>query len=417
MVLGFSESALPLGRRRWARRTAAFAVAALGLGALAPAASAEDSKPKAPAALYGAGDPTYDGVWRQSLALLAQLGAGAEPAAKAVTFLADQQCDDGYFTSYRPRPDESCDPKETPGDTNATALAVQALAAVGGQRAGVDRAVEWLRSEQNDDGGWGYEAGSPTDANSTALVVGALRAAGVKPASVREGDEAPQDALASLQLGCDAPQEERGAFAYQPEKKGGLTPNTAATTAAVLGAYGKGVLVEPAAEGAEPAALDCADGGGHTAQQRAEAGAAWLVAELQRNGGYLKSSLPGQDDQPDYTGTADAALALAAGGHGEAAQQPLGWLRKNLKEWKKSTTDPAAIGTALLASRSAGGDPAKLGTATLDRLNATGPAPSPAAEDEEDDSGNSTVWTWSLVLVGLAVGGAIGLVLSTRRKK
>ncbi|MGW3462318.1 prenyltransferase/squalene oxidase repeat-containing protein, partial [Streptomyces olivaceoviridis] len=57
------------------RRSAA-ALAAVGvLAAAAPATAAEPSpSPKAtvPSGLYGKGDPTYDGVWRQSLTLLAQ---------------------------------------------------------------------------------------------------------------------------------------------------------------------------------------------------------------------------------------------------------------------------------------------------------------------------------------------------------
>lgn len=46
-------------------------------------------------------------------------------------------------------------------DTNQTAAAVQALAALGGHDAVTDKAVGWLKSVQNEDGGWGYTAGSP----------------------------------------------------------------------------------------------------------------------------------------------------------------------------------------------------------------------------------------------------------------
>lgn len=58
------------------RRSAAVLAATVVIGtALAPAAVAEGASPSPapaiPSGLYGTSDPTYDGVWRQSLALLA----------------------------------------------------------------------------------------------------------------------------------------------------------------------------------------------------------------------------------------------------------------------------------------------------------------------------------------------------------
>ncbi|MFC7467860.1 prenyltransferase/squalene oxidase repeat-containing protein [Actinomadura keratinilytica] len=134
-----------------------------------------------PSGLYGDSDPTYDGVYRQSLALLAQHTAGVEPAAKAVDWLTGQQCADGSFAPFRAEPSADCDAK-TPVDTNQTATAVQALAALGGHDEAVGKAVGWLKAAQNDDGGWGYTPGGDTDTNSTSLVIGALAATGTKAA-------------------------------------------------------------------------------------------------------------------------------------------------------------------------------------------------------------------------------------------
>lgn len=108
-----------------------------------------------PSGLYGSSDPTYDGVWRQSLALLAQDTVGVKPAAKAVDWLTGQQCADGAFAAFRAEPSKACDAK-TMVDTNSTAAAVQALVALGGHGTEVGKAVDWLTDHKNKDGGWGY---------------------------------------------------------------------------------------------------------------------------------------------------------------------------------------------------------------------------------------------------------------------
>jgi prenyltransferase beta subunit len=92
-------------------------------------------------------------------------------------------------------------------DTNTTALCIQALAPTS-EAGAVDAALEYLRSVQNEDGGWPYQNpsdfGTDSDTNSTALVIQALVAAGEDLAEWNN----PQDWLAGMQL-------ENGAFAYQ----------------------------------------------------------------------------------------------------------------------------------------------------------------------------------------------------------
>src|SRR6185312_863924 len=99
---------------------------------------------------------------------------------KAVDWLAGQQCASGAFAAFRADAAKPCDPKVVV-DTNSTAAAAQALAALGGHATAVDKAVTWLKSAQNTDGGWGFTPGGPSDTNSTSVAVGALVAAGEKP--------------------------------------------------------------------------------------------------------------------------------------------------------------------------------------------------------------------------------------------
>ncbi|MGW1839856.1 LPXTG cell wall anchor domain-containing protein [Streptomyces sp. NPDC002067] len=409
------------------RRAAVVCAAALvPVAATAPAATAAPapSPTKLPAGLYGSGDPRYDGVWRQSLALLAQHTVRVEPAAAAVEWLAGQQCADGAFPAYRADTAKACG-AATMRDTNQTGAAVQALAALGGHGATVEKAVRWLKSVQNDDGGWPSMPGSPSDANSTSVVIGALTAAGQDPAEVTSPKgHTPYEGLLTFRLGCSVKPAERGAFTFQLK---GAAANADASAAAATGALGKGFVVPAADSGAATpvAAPECGDGkkepsgAGTDARRRAASGAsAYLVREMDGSGQHLMSAMPGAKPQPDVGNTADAVVALAAGGHGAAAAKPLAWLEKNGPAWAKQA-GPAAWAQLVLAAHATGTDPRDFGgTDLVAALNATGPKPSTAAKKaapEEKDTGSINAW-W-LVLVGLAAGAGIGFLLSGRRKR
>lgn len=398
------------------RRSAAVLAAVAVLGAAAPAAadSSPSPTPQAlPSALYGDTDPQYDGVWRQSLALLAQHAAGAEPPKAAVGWLTGQQCADGSFAPFRADPSAACDAK-TMVDTNQTAAAVQALAALGGHDAVTEKAVGWLKSVQNEDGGWGYTAGGPSDTNSTSVVVGALAAVGEKPGEVRKGGKSPYDALLGLELPCTG--EGAGAFAYQPEKDGSLTANTDATAAGVLGALGKGLLVEP---GKGDGAGSCVKA--TTPEQAAANGAAHLAGALAAKG-YLLASTPGAEDQPDFGNTADAVVALAAQGDTAQAEKSYAWLEKNAGDWA-AQSGPGAYAQLILASHATGADPRDFGgTDLVKQLRAAGPAApgktteaTEKAEDEKDS--DSPFGVWWFVGVCLVAGIGIGFLISNRTKR
>ncbi|MFC8126423.1 prenyltransferase/squalene oxidase repeat-containing protein [Streptomyces sp. NPDC057302] len=399
------------------RRSAAVLAAVAVFGsAAAPAAFADTASPSPsaapPSGLYGESDPKFDGVFRQSYALLAQDSAGVEPAAKAVDWLAGQSCASGGFAAYRADAGEPCDSK-TVFDSNATASAVQALAALGGQQKTVDKSVGWLKSVQNKDGGWSYSPGMDSDANSTGIVIGALTAAGEKPQSVKNQDgKSPYDALPALSMSCD---KDGGAFGLADMKTGKLSPNADATAAGVLGAHGKGLVVEPAKKAA--AAPKCAKA--DTAEQAASNGTGYLLKTLAKGDDHLMSSMPGAKNMPDLGNTADSVLALAAAGQQEQAKKSAQWLAKNSADWAKKS-GPAAYAQLIFAAHAAGMDARDFGGADLvKQLNATGPAPQATEKADEkkdsDDGGGVNIW-W-IIGVGMVAGIGIGFLYSGNKKK
>ncbi|MGO4462237.1 prenyltransferase/squalene oxidase repeat-containing protein [Streptomyces sp. M-16] len=409
--------------RRSAAALAASAVLCVGA---APAALADTAPPSpsappvVPSGLFGKADPTYDGVWRQSIALLAQQTAGEKPAAQAVDWLTGQQCANGGFASFRADASKACD-ATTVFDTNATAIAVQALKAIGGKDAAVKKGVDWLKSVQNEDGGWAYVPGSPSEGSSTSIVVSALAVAGEKPAEVKsKAGKSAYDGLLAFQLGCSAePAADRGAFGYQAAD-GKLPANADATAAAVPAGLGKGAVVDPAATDTPAAALPCPAGAADPAG--AAQGAAGYLAEALKKDGHLTAVTPGADQPTADTGnTADAVIALAAAGHRQAAAGALEWLKNNSADWSKG--NPAALGTLVLVAHATGTDPKAFGSADLvGALNATGPAPQaadtePKQVESDGGTGSGSQNIWWIVGAGAAAGMGIGILLSGRRKK
>lgn len=403
--------------RRSAAALAASAVLGMAITSAAAAAPSPTPSAAAPSGLYGTGDPTYDGVWRQSLALLAQDTAGLKPAAKAVDWLTGQQCDSGAFPSYRADATKPCDAK-LPLDSNATAAAVQALAALGGQDAAAKKSVGWLKSVQNADGGWGYNPGGASDANSTSLVIGALAAAGEKPAEVKsKGGKTPYDALLTFAKPCGG--KDGGAFVYQPKQPGIVADSTAA---AVLGAHGKGLVVTPGAKDAKGTVCEKST----TVEGAAHNGAVYLAAALAETGHLDTPPMAGAADptpKPDFGNTADAVVALTAQGLGDQAKKPLEWLEKNSAAWAKES-GPAAYAQLILAAHAAGADPKSFGgTDLVAGLNATGPAPEkpatadkPAGKKDSSDSDGSGVGVWWIVGAFFVASVGAGILFSGRRK-
>ena len=168
--------------------------------------------------LYGSSDPTYDGVFRQSYALMALKAAGVVPDNASAGWLLQQQCADGSWMPYRSNLTVPCafDGALYVGpDTNSTSAAVQAVRVLDDRPALLSTALAWLDARQNSDGGWGFYPGDPTDPNSTALVVQALVAAGkLADPAFNDKSATPQAALLAFQLTCAQPAADRGALTY-----------------------------------------------------------------------------------------------------------------------------------------------------------------------------------------------------------
>ncbi len=179
------------------------------------------------------------GNYQQGLALAALAAAGVTgtPAISAgVGWLTGEQCPDGGWTT----PDNtnnacSGSPVDFAGpDTNATALALQGLAAQGAISPTVSTdALTFLTDGQVGDGGWSYlpdSLGTPqdTDPDSTALVIQSLVSLGLSPTAPQfiQGSGDPVTALTAFQIASGSG---TGAFSF-PGLPG---PNLLATNQAV----------------------------------------------------------------------------------------------------------------------------------------------------------------------------------------
>jgi len=132
----------------------------------------------------------------QAWAMLALAAARAHIPAQAAAALVAMQSDEGGWEGG-------------PGwglDSNTTALAIQALRAVGvpSSAQSIQDALGFLRSQQAPTGGFAYSTafGVEADANSTAYAIQGLLAAGEDPlgATWRVDDRGPMDDLLDMQL-------------------------------------------------------------------------------------------------------------------------------------------------------------------------------------------------------------------------
>lgn len=166
----------------------------------------------------------FSNTFSQSLAILALARTRDGVPASAATFLAGTRCADGGYPLEFAQP--AC-----VSDVDATALAVQALAAAGRSAASA-AGVRWLISVQQPDGG--FIGVNVENANSTGLATQALWHAGRFIAAIRATRY-----LRSLQIGCSGTAANRGAFAANAD---GFDPSTAprATAQGTLGLAGVG---------------------------------------------------------------------------------------------------------------------------------------------------------------------------------
>lgn len=144
-------------------------------------------------------------LFTHAYAMLAMAAAGETVPAEAATALEQHQSADGSWAFSG-----STEPGQ--GDSNTTAIAIQALSAAGSaSSAAIEKGLGYLKTVRMPDGSYTYQPGgeSPAgDANSTALVIQALIAAGQPPEAGVAGS--PLDALAHFQ-------NPDGAFRYRDD--------------------------------------------------------------------------------------------------------------------------------------------------------------------------------------------------------
>jgi hypothetical protein len=172
----------------------------------------------------------FSNAFSQSLAIIALSRDGGAPP-KAVRFLIASECKNGGFPLDFAQ-------KTCVSDTDATAMDVQAVLAVG-QRTGslpypdlqaATRGLAWLARMQHRDGGLDAAGGKVPNANTTGLAGEAFAAAGWASQAA-----AARRFLVSLQVGCSAARNAPlGAIAYDST---GFVRSTAidATAQALLG--------------------------------------------------------------------------------------------------------------------------------------------------------------------------------------
>lgn len=210
---------------------------------------------------FGASPYANDFYQALSILALAAVRVKGQVLSLATKFLEGLQCSDGGWEYSRlttsiacaaPNPANYSSP-----DTNTTALAVQAIVAVGGRFA--HNPLGFFESSEEANASFGVYGvsghGQQGDPDSTAYVVQALVALHAlnSPGLVRHGST-PETALAAFQLGCKAPTGERGEFVAFG------APSQLATLQAVPAAAERAFPIRPGNPSTAEPQLSC---GGH----------------------------------------------------------------------------------------------------------------------------------------------------------
>jgi energy-coupling factor transport system substrate-specific component len=261
------------------------------------------------------------------------------------------------------------------GQVNLTAFGVFALRAAGVN--GLGRSAAWLREHQNDDGGWGFSAGTASDADSTGAALQALAAAGGS-AGIRQG-------VAYLR----AVQQPGGGFPLS----GGLV-NAQSTAYAVQGLVAAGI---------QPASL-----------RRGGRSALDYLASVRAGDGHYRYSA--SSDQTPVWVTAQALLAV------NGAAFPLAAVpRETSAPAPASGSTPGrSSGVGTPSGPGAKPAPGKRPTPTQPGAQPTGTTEavplSPASSGTDEDDGGVPGWLIALTLIAAGAGAIWGGWVYYRRR-
>jgi prenyltransferase beta subunit len=212
-----------------------------------------------------------------SFAILALRAAGHPVAPATRSWLLRQQDSDGGFNFAS---------AGSTSDVDDTGAALEALGAAGAVPAGtLHRAVAFIRSQQNRDGGFPSQPGDDSNAQSTAWAVQGLIAASVSPGTLhRRGAPSPLAYLQSL----IAPD---GHVRYS---RGSDQTPVWVTAQAVMALAGKALPLAPVALPAAPSSSPHrahSGGGGSTAAASAPAASKHPPAHLRSHGKTLSQAV------------------------------------------------------------------------------------------------------------------------------
>lgn len=329
-------------------KTAAVSIAALALTATTIAAPAH----AADTGLYGSTPPDFDGVNRQSQAILALSAFGVEPARSSIRWLVDQQCADGSFQPYRSDTSVPCAPSDpsafTGPNTDSTAWAAMALSVAGEDRAARRAANALVRNSQTSGRvtAWPSVFGGTPNASSTGLAVNALEELDVNPSAVSAGKRW----LRARIIPCG-------------RKYGGALRQDTSSTAADNFSSTQGLLglteAIPVDNEGDPQPNPVCSG---SAVNRVSS----YLARTLTNDGLL--TYLGYGDGNDYGSTAVAVVALSSANLGrQGIDEAVSALQRDARQW--ITTDNGdSVGAAawlLMVAKATGENPRSFGGVNL----------------------------------------------------
>lgn len=315
--------------------------------------------------LFGNADATYDGVFRQSLAILGLVAAKAEVPPAAISWLEEQQCPNGGFEAFRTELTTQCrvsNPDTYSGiDTNSTALGAMALAAVGKNQAAT-KAVRWIKTTQQNSGGIPYFKGGTVDASSSSLALLAAKSVGLNQTFFTLNGRNVVSYLRTVLSDCSAEPNKRGALAYTRTPNLLVSPMTSSQGLAAI----SGAIAAPIRGLSQPRRMACPTAKPTTLGGIRDSLAGYVRSALDENSGVMPSEFGSGND---WGSTAWAVIGLAGSGFNpKSFANTIDALEENVVTAlaiNQNQVNPGRAGLLILAAVAAGENPRDFGGRNL----------------------------------------------------